>query len=461
MSTRAFHVVVLIISIFGAAYGEDAQTSVNIEVIPNQNAAKISIIFANPVDNKLEFIESYAGFSGLRNRVSEMRCWDTANVESACEAASVAKMEYKISLVPNSDLMASAHISWLYKEKSLLMLNDLLPGAMFKQFRTRVGFELPQGWQVEAAEPKQGGLYLVEDIANAVFLAYKTGEVRVLEGDGGNGVIALDGEWRFKDQTAKEFSGEIIAYYSKLFRTPPKKNPSIFVLNFPGEIVRNRWRAETRGSNVTIISSGATFPSQDEQRLHEQLRHELFHLWIPGRLGLAGDYAWFYEGFGSYMALKTGVALERIRFVDFLNVLSQAYSMEQRRINTPALAESSASSLIYVRGILAGFATDVEITNASDGKRDIANLFRNLLEKFGDGKTSAEAKPALLDIFGEFPELSFIVERNIKTGNRFDLKRELGLAGIEFVNGEFTTRKKLSKRQKEILGDLGYNKRRS
>jgi hypothetical protein len=125
------------------------------------------------------------------------------------------------------------------------------------------------------------------------------------------------------------------------FGTDAANEIFVNVLKFPQQVGFGQWQAETRGRNITIISSDMAFRTQSLQRLHEQLRHEMFHLWIPNGVNLEGNYDWFYEGFALYASLKMAVAMNRIRFGDFLDTLSRAQAIDARQSNRLSLIDAS------------------------------------------------------------------------------------------------------------------------
>jgi predicted metalloprotease with PDZ domain len=138
----------------------------------------------------------------------------------------------------------------------------------------------------------------------------------------------MSSQWLFSDEEAERMVSEVYKEYTKLFRQDPLSGARISLAKFPRDVKPGDWEAETRANNVTIISSDMPFKTQSLQRLHEQLRHELFHLWIPNGVNLTGNYDWFYEGFALYQSLKLAVALNRIRFEDFLDTLSRAHTID-------------------------------------------------------------------------------------------------------------------------------------
>ncbi len=260
----------------------------------------------------------------------------------------------------------------------------------------------------------------------------------------------------------------ILSEYDKLFGEIPFEKTQIYLIRFPKEIEFGRWRAETRGGNTVILSSSLPFKNQAVQRLHEQLRHELFHLWIPNSLNLSGDYAWFYEGFAVYQALKTGVWLGQIRFEDFLNTISEAYNIVNRVEQKYSLIEVSksrwqgASASVYSKGLLVAFLCDVAILEKSKGKRDLENIFLEVYQKNNNSNIKKDANESILQVLNSFDELNFIVEKHIKGTEKIDLANYLTSIGIENVgtnsDAKFKLKGKLRGREKAVLEKLGYNR---
>ena len=85
------------------------------------------------------------------------------------------------------------------------------------------------------------------------------------------------------------------------------------------------------------------------------MSHELFHLWVPNSLQLAGDYDWFFEGFTLYQALRTDLRLGLISFNDYLETIARVYDSYLAASDRDALSliEASerrwttSSSLVY------------------------------------------------------------------------------------------------------------------
>ena len=163
-------------------------------------------------------------------------------------------------------------------------------------------FDLPAGWEVGRANKKRAdNTYHIEDTEKAVLYIGK--ELRTVTVDNRTD-LTLSGEWRFKDDEAAAIVREIFAEYEKVFGSRPRNRSEIVLSKFPAPTRFGVWEAETRGRTVTILTGDMPFETQSVQLLHEQLRHEIFHLWIPNGVNLSGNYDWFYEGFALYQALR-------------------------------------------------------------------------------------------------------------------------------------------------------------
>ena len=279
--------------------------------------------------------------------------------------------------------------------------------------------------------------------------------------------LAIAGEWLFTDEEAGAIAGEIFQQYRKLFNGEPSSVSQIVIAKFPGRSGPDLWEAETRGRTIMVVSGDMNFKTQSIQRLHEQLRHEMFHLWLPNGVNLKGNYDWFYEGFALYQSLKTGVVLNRIRFDDFLETLSRAYeiddSIAQKRslIDASAKRWSGGDTQVYARGMIVAFLCDLALLDKSGGKRSVAEIEREIFQKYKAPAMEADGNEAVLSILREHAEFLPVLDKYITGADRIDWTAQLGLAGIESAGeGRHTDLKVVAKpagRQKTLLDKLGYN----
>ncbi|CAN5405598.1 hypothetical protein BH20ACI1_BH20ACI1_06980 [soil metagenome] len=471
------------LSILLFAFTVSAQEiEVNIKLISNAPAVLLvegKFLRENKIQTQKSwaFLRSFAGIENLGARVSELNLKDsqeqTVLYKKLIDGEYLAEnnaafWSYRINADAPPNEKALAHISWLKGEQGILMLGDLLPqfNANNQPISAKITFELPKDWKILSSENLIAeNIFSVANIEKAVFLIGKNWREVKTANDALD--LAISGEWNFSDVEAVKMANDIFEEYRKLFGEIPNVKTQIALAHFPKEIKFGRWEADTRGSSSVIFSSDMPFKTLSLQRLHEQLRHELFHLWIPNNLALTGNYDWFYEGFTVYKALKTGVQTNQIRFEDFLDTLSQAYRIDDFQTRKISLLESSknrwngANSQIYSRGMLVAFLADVALLRQSKGKRSVDDIFREIYNKYRLPNKSQDGNTAILKVFENYAELQTVVEKYIKGTEKINWQTDLESVGIQISETDFNTKlnikSKLNGRQKDLLDKLGYN----
>jgi predicted metalloprotease with PDZ domain len=424
------------------------------------------------------FLQNYADVTGLGERIENLKLFDAQGREISIKKLAAGEFEaeknaasfqYDVRAEIPKVLTASAHVSWLAETHGLLMLNDLMPNNL-QNFNAKITFEIPENWRVTTSETRAGEKsFSVKTIEKAVFLVGKDWREQTKQIEKNELNLATVGEWQFTDAEAFEIAETILGEHRKTFGEIPFPKTQILLLPFPQAANFDRWRAETRGSTVTIISAPTTFKSAAINRLHEQLRHELFHLWIPNSLNLSGNYDWFYEGFTLYKALKTGVALNQIRFDDFLSTLGRAFDLTEAlsRRQSVSLVEASnkrwinSNELIYAKGIVVAFLCDATLLRESRGKRDLDSIFREAFQKHRAPNQREDGNAAILRILKSNAGLVQLAEKYIEGNSKIDWQNDLQTFGIgaEKISGatELKVIAKPSGRQKDLLNKLGYN----
>ncbi len=430
-------------------------------------------------DENWIFLRSLAGVENLGERVSDFSLTDAQNrpvsfkklIDGEYLAAGEAVgWSYRINVDSLPNEQALAHISRLKGERGILMLGDLLPqfNADNEPITARIKFELPSEWKISSSEKLMAeNTFSVANIEKSVFLVgVNWRELTAADGDQ-NLNLAISGQWNFSDAEARQMASDIFNEYRKSFGAVSGAKIQILLVHFPPEVKYGRWEADTRGSTVTVFSSDMPFKTLSLQRLHEQLRHEIFHLWIPNNLALTGNYDWFYEGFTVYEALKTGVQTNQIRFEDFLDTLSQAYRLDNFQNRKISLLEASqnrwngANNQVYSRGMLVAFLCDITLLRESGGKRSLDDVFRVILDKYHLPNKPQNGNAAILNVLESYAELPPIIEKYIKGTEKINWRTDLESIGIEDLesdsNTKLTVKSKLNKRQKDLLNKLGYN----
>lgn len=383
--------------------------------------------------------------------------------------AEASKFSYKIDIGPTSHFTNKAHSSWVDREHGILMLRDLLPQMVSvgdKGLSAKIRLDLPNNWKVSTAErPDKDGKYEISNFETAVFIVGKNWRPHTIALDGVGVSFAIAGEWHFSDEESTALIGEILPELKRIFGEYPNEFVQITLVpavNHPG-----RWEAETRGNSVTIVSGDLAFKKPSLQRLHEQLRHELIHLWVPNRLALTGNYDWFYEGFSIYQSLKTGVALNRLSFDDFLETLSEAIRITNSQgpqislIHGSKTRTSGANHSVYARGMLIAFLCDAAILSNSRGRRSVSDILRKVYENHRVPNDPQDGNMAILSILSAYHELQPIIMNYLEGTKTVGWDNYLRNVGIEQIPEKSSARlkvlKKPTRRQKDLLDKLGYN----
>lgn len=351
--------------------------------------------------------------------------------------------EYEIVLSA-SNLLPSAHKSSANADFAIIYTDDLLPRL---ELRSRpVSFELtlsaPQGYQCFSVNSAKRG-FVFEDLEKGVVICGKNIKSQSFQIGGLVTTILTTGERDFSETDAKEMITEILEFYSQRFGRLPEGNIMVSILPLSTGKRNGYWEGETRGRAVTIVSSEMPFRSQSLQRLHEQLRHELFHLWIPNGIRLSGDYSIFYEGLATYSSLRAGVALRRIRFEDMLSTLSAAAAAADAETARDFSLPKKPS---YAVGLAAAFAADIRLLNRTFGRRGLLDEVSEIYRKYSKDPNAVNGNELFGNIYG-------INMSQIKT----ELSAAINSAGLEFSGGRLRVVNKPNSRQKAILRKIGYN----
>jgi predicted metalloprotease with PDZ domain len=482
---RAFYFVFIalfqILQIFTNASGQAIETTITIDskspamasVIGRQNDGQAYTNWRN-----FSFIRTVADSEDLARRVSDVMFFGKDGKDLTSKKLidgeylaenDIRSWRYKIDLKVPDAKNAVAHTSWITNDRGILMLSDILPLAgQVKNQAVAVRFELPDGWNVLSTERMNDrGVFQTSNAGKAVFYIGNDWRERKIATGSFDLRLVISGEWLFTDEEAAETALGIFAEYRKLFGFDPAANATIAIAKFPVATHPGSWEAETRGRNVTVISSDMAFKTQSLQRLHEQLRHEVFHLWLPNGVNLSGKYDWFYEGFALYQSLKTGVELNQIRFEDFLDTLSRAHNIDSMQTQPLSLIEASqnrwkgANTQVYARGMLVAFICDLSLLQSSKGKSTVGDIYRKLYAAHKPPNPASDANTAIKKVFASYPQLASVVADYIEGSQKIDWQARLEWAGIENEPGGSRTnlrvKTKLSSRQKALLNKLGYN----
>jgi hypothetical protein len=329
---------------------------------------------------------------------------------------------------------------------------------------------LPAKWNAFTNESKRNdGLYEVIDIDDAVFFVGR--DLREIRDRVGGADVSLvtEGTWAFSDQDVLTMVTRILKEYVSRVGTNAGPRIALMLSHFPVSVGAERWSAETRGRTVTLLSG--QFPSKlaGLAQLSTPLTHELFHLWVPNGLSLAGNYDWFYEGFTLYEALCVSMRLGFLTFQDYLNTLGRsfdAYSSiaEGRKLSLTEASQrrwTGPAKLVYQKGMLVAFLYDLSLRYLTQGRRSLEEIYRELFKDANARGTKQDGTEVVLALLKRERNLEGFVRSYVEGADVIDLKTIIAPFGLSAaVVGNRTqifASDKLNRRQRDLLSAFGYN----
>ncbi|HEX5708713.1 MAG TPA: hypothetical protein VFX96_15545 [Pyrinomonadaceae bacterium] len=424
------------------------------------------------------FRNTYAGMLGLAARVENLVLLDEGGAEVALtkrapgeyeSARPASRFRYEVNLDPPTTQTNAAHVSWLTRERGLLMLGDLLP---LPARQASVKIELPAGWKVTSGHNVTAALnYQIEDAEDVVFLVAR--DLRSVRGRAGSAFYAsaVTGAWAFDDGEVSEAVAELLKEYEKMFGGAPRRRATVIVTPFPRAAAAQTWSAETRGETVTIVTGAWPSKVAAVAQLGGVLSHELLHLWVPNGLALDGDYDWFYEGFTLYLAMRARMRQGQVSFQDYLNTLGRAFDAyaAARGSDELSLVELSrrrwagSSSLVYNKGMLVAFLYDLALMRQTGGKSSLEDVYRALYQRHGEGSARADGNASAASALGGVGGMKEFVRMHVESPVAINLAASLAPYGLRAeafgVRTRVTVAGSPGKEQRELLKKLGYNEK--
>ena len=428
----------------------------------------------------LNFVENYANATDLSRRIENVTFSDNDGrpLESRqiapgkYQSSSAQNFGYDVRLTQLKNHADAAHVSSSGKDYALLMLNDLLPDfENTRELAAKIVFAAPANWKIATSEMRvDSNKFQTANVGAAIFLlgAFAEDSTRV---DQTEIRAAQIGKWSFSNTETLDVASKIFTAHKKTFGGFSDQTIQILLLPLPQNFAGESWEAETRGSTVVVLAGDSGFKSRALSKLHEQLRHELFHLWIPNLLRLSGDYAWFYEGCALYQSLKIGLRLNYIRFADFLDTLARAFDIARSAANNRSLNLLEASRLrwaigntefIYAKGLLVAFLCDAAMLDKSNGNRSLDQIFSQLYQQFRVPINKPNANDAVLSTLRAKPEIALIAQKFVESASPIEWLESLRVLGLQSTAPEnrltrITIAADATKRQRKLLEKLGYN----
>ena len=234
---------------------------------------------------------------------------------------------------------------------------------------SRVTFHLPRPWRpvvpwIVAADP-------AELVDNLIVLSRSAPDV--VTAAGFRVSVVTIGHW----QAARgEVRRALRAVIPELVRLIGFKGETSYVVVLLPEIERGG--ESFRSSFALTLDAPATRTNRAEWA--NLIAHEVFHYWNGWRLAGA-DYAssqWFQEGFTEYAANISMRASGLIDDEGFRQKIAQHIANYAKLKTTLEAPGTHKGPPLYSGGALVAFSWDVMIRHATNGKRSIADVYRNL-----------------------------------------------------------------------------------
>lgn len=433
------------------------------------------------------FADSFGGIVGLGSRVENFELFapngepiTVRRLAPGQFSASIpaARFRYELKLAPPIRASDAAKISWASSDTGLLMLRDLLP--FFErhepaQPRLSLRLHLPIGWTVHTGETLTGAEnFVIDDHDGAVFAIGNRLRTSAKTVAGSRFNLTIQGEWAFTDAEAMDLAAKVFSAHREVFGAAPKQT-TLLLLSYPQQIRPDNWSAETRGSTVTLLMGKLPSKVGALAQLSTPLTHELFHLWVPNQLALAGNYDWFYEGFTVYQAARTAVRLDLLTFPEFLNALGRAYdgylnSIDRDRWSLGEASErrwTTGQSAVYAKSMVVAFLYDLRMRGESRGKRSLDEVYRKVFQTYRVPESGGkEAQPVdgnevLIKALATDAAMQDFVRAFVARPASINLSQQLAPYGLTVETFGLRTRiavsNELNKQQRDLLRQLGYN----
>ena len=460
---------------------------VTLEILPESNAVRVEI--SGGPQKVWSFRDAYAGAIGLGRRIRKFQPLDTPGARNSVRelapghfelGASASNVSYEVDLSPPSRAADAAFVSWLTKERGILRLSDLLPvrtvqpGSEARDVQLRIN--RPAGW-AEYSDNEVTALraYRYSDPDSAVIIVGKNLRRSVRNASGTLFKLLVEGVWAFSDEEAMDSLLKLITLHSELGALPCNQ-VTLVLSTFPaGATSANTWAAETRGCNVVVLMGQTPSRVGALAQLGNALTHEVFHLWIPNGVALSGEYDWFYEGFTMYQAVRAAVRLGLVTWPEFLNAMARAYDGSMATNAQPlSLIDASkqrwtvGAPSVYSKAMVVAFLYDLNLRSQTGGKRSLDDVYRRVLREHPRRSSIKQMEAdgngaATTALRSELSSPNF-VERFITSPVSIDLKNELAPFGLrveKMVRTHISVSEDVSKRQRDLLKQLGYNEPRA
>jgi predicted metalloprotease with PDZ domain len=168
--------------------------------------------------------------------------------------------------------------------------------------------------------------------------------------------------------------------------------------------------------------------------------------------------------------------MDLLTFGEFLTAIGRAYDgvLSASDVNALSLIEASkrrwtsGTSAVYSKAMLVAFLYDLNLRSQSKGKRSLDDVYRNVFRSQKPGaqsssQTRADGNAVVISALSAESGGPGFVQRFINEPMNIDLQKELAQFGLRVEKFGFRSRivpvEKLTKGQRDLLRELGYNDR--
>jgi predicted metalloprotease with PDZ domain len=442
---------------------------------------RVDLEFAS-ARNALSFRNNYGGVLGLGERIEMPEAIQANGGSIAVQklapgefqtAEKFTHFRYDVRLAESARPAQMSHVSWLNREHGLLMLADLLPLAKdANDFSLALmTIDVSPGWNVSSNVKRDGSQFSTAEPENAVFMIGPSVIEKSHRLAKNNLTIITSGKWPFSNKDATKIAGKLIEEYTRVTRFELKQNAVLMLIPFPGEAGPESWSAETRGNSVVLLLGRNASSRRVLSRLGIVLSHEVFHLWVPNSLKLAGDYDWFFEGFTLYQALRMALRLRLISFDDYLETIARVYdsylsAVDHDRLSLIEASErrwTTSASLVYEKGMLVAFIYDLSLRKLTKCRESLDDVYGKLFQLAATGQGSANE--IIIKLLSDQQGLESFAKDYVESAGKIDLEAAVSPYGIQVgreASGASATKlavgRNLNKEQRILFSCIGNRK---
>lgn len=296
------------------------------------------------------------------------------------------RVEYEVDYAPLQRLGWPAPREAAYRDSQ----NFVLVGrSLFVTTRAsqecRVTFELPGGWHAttpwRAQRDAENFIAATPQELQENLVVLSSGPRDDFVSGGFHLYVFAFGHWAAARAEVRRVLGPVVSHHVAMMADTGKAKYVVVLL--PAlESAAESYRASF-ALNTDAVPGPATRGAWGNL-----IAHEMFHLW-NGWMLRGADYSssqWFQEGFTEYAA-NLAIATSGQVDPDWLADKLAGHIENARRLTTTLENIGNRKGKpLYSAGALVAFAWDVRIREASGGRRDIGDFFRELMRRTDGGK---------------------------------------------------------------------------